>query len=123
VIYKLGGKCVECGEADPHVLQVDEHDKSLSWSQRYKAILDEKCFGCFVQHAIGRSVRHSKKQLGVPDFLNDPRHRLKCGLDSRWRYHPSVSIGTKSKRTHRGLFWRRMWRLQAVELPEDGAGA
>jgi len=29
VIYKLGGKCVECGEADPHVLQVDEHDKSL----------------------------------------------------------------------------------------------
>ena len=40
VIQKLGGKCVECGEDDSDVLQIDEHDKSLSWSRRYKAILD-----------------------------------------------------------------------------------
>lgn len=40
VIQKLGGKCVECGENDSDVLQIDEHDKSLSWSRRYKAILD-----------------------------------------------------------------------------------
>jgi hypothetical protein len=44
VIKKLGGKCVECGEDDPQVLQVDEHDKSLSWSQRYNAILDGASF-------------------------------------------------------------------------------
>ena len=40
VIEKLGGKCAKCGEVDPDVLQIDEHDKSLSWSRRYKAILD-----------------------------------------------------------------------------------
>jgi hypothetical protein len=39
VIKKLGGKCVECSEKDPAALQIDEHDKKLSWSQRYQAIL------------------------------------------------------------------------------------
>ena len=42
VIQKLGGKCAECDEADPDLLQIDEHDKSLSWSRRYQAILDGK---------------------------------------------------------------------------------
>lgn len=44
VIEKLGGKCVRCGEDDPDVLQIDEHDKTLTWSQRYQAILDGKVF-------------------------------------------------------------------------------
>jgi hypothetical protein len=44
VIEKLGGKCVRCGEDDPAALQIDEHDKKLSWSQRYRAILDGKKF-------------------------------------------------------------------------------
>ncbi len=44
VIKKLGGKCVVCGETNPKKLQIDEHDKSLSWSPRYQAILDGKTF-------------------------------------------------------------------------------
>jgi 5-methylcytosine-specific restriction endonuclease McrA len=40
VIEKLGGKCTKCGEVDAAILQIDEHDKSLSWSPRYSAILD-----------------------------------------------------------------------------------
>jgi hypothetical protein len=44
VIQKLGGKCMECGDEDPDVLQIDKHDKSLPWSQRYQAILDGKTY-------------------------------------------------------------------------------
>jgi hypothetical protein len=39
VIEKLGGKCSNCGETDPDLLQIDEHDKTLTWSKRYGAIL------------------------------------------------------------------------------------
>lgn len=39
VLEKLGGKCSNCGESDPHLLQIDEHDKTLTWSKRYGAIL------------------------------------------------------------------------------------
>lgn len=42
VIEKLGGRCSKCGETDPDLLQIDEHDKNLSWSPRYQAILDGK---------------------------------------------------------------------------------
>jgi hypothetical protein len=42
VIERLGGECSKCGETDPDLLQIDEHDKSLSWSPRYQAILDRK---------------------------------------------------------------------------------
>jgi hypothetical protein len=42
VIDRLGGECSTCGEIDPDVLQIDEHDKSLSWGPRYQAILDGK---------------------------------------------------------------------------------
>lgn len=40
VIQKLGGKCSNCGEDDPDLLQIDEHDKTHSWSPRYGDILD-----------------------------------------------------------------------------------
>lgn len=39
VLEKLGGKCSNCGETDPHLLHIEGHDKSVSWSPRYGAIL------------------------------------------------------------------------------------
>jgi len=38
-LQTLGGKCAECEENDFDVLEIDEHDKTLSWSRRYKAII------------------------------------------------------------------------------------
>ncbi len=39
VLEKLGGKCSKCGDTDLETLHIDEHDKTLSWSPRYNAIL------------------------------------------------------------------------------------
>jgi hypothetical protein len=70
VIQKLAGKCVECGQDDPAVLQIDEHDKKLSWSQRYKAILNGKSFRLLC------ATCNWKKRARLKEASGRPRHPL-----------------------------------------------
>ena len=55
-IEKLGGKCVVCGEKDPVVLQIDKHNKKLSWSRRYREFWTERPSNCCAPIAIGRNA-------------------------------------------------------------------
>ena len=66
VIQKLGGKCVKCGEDDPDVLQIDEHDKNLSWSKRYKAILDGENFPLLCAKCNWKKRATFKEATGRP---------------------------------------------------------
>ena len=70
VIEKLGGKCVECGEDNPAVLQIDEHDKNLTWSPRYKAILDGS-----VRPKLLCATCNWKKRVDLNEATGRPRHR------------------------------------------------